>query len=223
MEELETNRRDRLVSIAKVAASAVPLVGGIVSELMTEIIPELRFDRVVAYIRELDEELRRIDVNLQNLERNLRTEQGVDVFEEGLFQASMSVSPDRKRRLARLVARSLGGEEVEYEQARSLLNLYRNLTDPEIIWLLFYSMNPTIGRGPHSDWVEQHPEVLKFISKELGAPQEQHERAAIQDLWKDNLKRYGLIHTEGMSMSISMLGRVLVRHIQEVPTSEDKS
>jgi hypothetical protein len=122
-----------------------------------------------------------------------------------------------------LVARSLGGEELEYAQARSLLNIYRDLTDPEIIWLLFYSMNPVLGRGPHSDWVEQHPEVLKPISKEMGAPQEQHECVAIQDLWKENLERYGLIQSRGKSMSITTLGRMLVRHIQEDQVSESES
>lgn len=109
----------------------------------------------------------------------------------------------------------MGGEELEYEQARSLLNLYRNLSDPEIIWLLFYSMNPVLGRGPHSDWVEQHPEVLQPISKVMSAHQEQYERAAIQELWKENLERYGLIRPRGKSTAITTLGRMLVRYIEE--------
>lgn len=223
MDELAPNRRDRLVSVAKATAAAVPFVGGVISELLTETIPELRFDRAIAFIRELDEELRRINAKLENVERNLKNEQGIDLLEEGILQASRSVSTDRKLRLARLVARSLGGEELEYEQARSLLSIYRGLTDPEIIWLIFYSMNPALGRGPHSDWIEQHPEVLKPISKEMGAPQEQHERAAIQDLWKENLKRYGLIQARGNSMSITTLGRMLVRYIQEDQVSEGES
>lgn len=223
MDELAPNRRDRLVSIAKVTAAAVPFVGGVISELLTETIPELRFDRAVTFIRELDEELQRTGARLENVERKLRTEQGTDLLEEGVLQASRSVSPDRTLRLARLVARSLGGEELEYEQARSLLNLYRDLTDPEIIWLLFYSMNPVLGRGPHSDWVEQHPEVLQPISKEMSAPQEQHERAAIQELWKENLERYGLIQPRGKSMSITTLGRMLVRYIEEGRVSEGAS
>lgn len=223
MDELAPNRRDRLVSIAKVTAAAVPFVGGVISELLAETIPELRFDRAVTFIRELEGELQRIGARLENVERKLKTEQGIDLFEEGILQASRSVSPDRTLRLARLVARSLGGEELEYERARSLLNLYRNLTDPEIIWLLFYSMNPVLGQGPHSDWVEQHPEVLQPISKAINAPQEQHERAAIQELWKENLERYGLIQPRGKSKVITTLGRMLVRYIEEGRQSEGES
>src|SRR5699024_3420397 len=136
---------------------------------------------------------------------------------------SRSVSRDRTLHLARLVARSLGGEELEYERARSLLNLYRNLTDPEIIWLLFYSMNPVLGQGPHNDWVEQHPEVLQPISKAMNASQEQYERAAIQELWKENLERYGLIQPRGKSKVITTLGRMLGRYIEEGRQSEGES
>lgn len=223
MDELAPNRRDRLVSVAKATAAAVPFVGGVISELLTETVPELRFDRAVTFIRELDEELRRLGTRLEIVERNLRSDQGIDLLEEGVLQASRSVTSERKLRLARLVARSLGGEELEYEQARSLLSLYRDLTDPEIIWLLFYSMNPVLGPGPHSEWVEQHPKVLKPISKEMGAPQEQHERAAMQDLWKENLERFGLIRPRGKSMAITTLGRMLVRRIQDGGVYEGES
>jgi len=223
VDELSPNRRDRLVSVAKATAAAVPFVGGVISELLTETIPELRFDRAVTFIRELDEELRRLGTRLENVERNLRSEQGIDLLEEGILQASRSVSSERKFRLARLVARSLGGEELEYEQARTLLSLYRDLTDPEIIWLLFFSMNPVLGPRPHSEWVKQHPEVLKPISKEIGAPQEQRERAAMQDLWKENLERFGLIRPRGKSMTITTLGRMLVRRIQDGEMDEGES
>lgn len=223
MDELAPNRRDRLVSVAKATAAAVPYLGGVISELLTETIPELRFDRVVTFIRELDEEIRRLGTRLERVEQHLRSEQGIDLFEEGVLQASRSVSAERKRRLARLLARSLAGEELEYEQARSLLNLYRDLTDPEIIWLLFYSMNPVLGPGPHREWVEQHTDVLEPITKEMGAPQEQHERAAIQDLWKENLERFGLIRSSGRSMTITPLGRMLARRIQEGEMDEGEN
>lgn len=223
MDELSPNRRDRLVSLAKAAAAAVPFAGGVISELLTETIPELRFDRAVTFMRELDEELRRLGTRLEDLERSLRSEHGIDLLEEGILQASRSVSSERKLRIARLVARSLGGEALEYEQARTLLNLYRNLTDPEIIWLIFYSMNPVFGPGPHREWVEQHSEVLKPISKEMGIPQEQRERAAMQDLWKENLERFGLIRPKGKSMTITTLGRMLVRRIQDGEVDESDS
>lgn len=215
MDDLSANRRDRLVSVARATASAVPFVGGVLSELLTETIPELRFDRVVTFIRELDAELQRLDVKLERVEWHLRSEEGLDLLEEGVLQASRAVSTERKNRLARLVARSFGADDLRYEQSRTLLNLYRELTDPEIVWLIYYSMNPVLGPGPHQDWVNKHPEVLKPISREMGAPQEQHERGAVQDLWKENLERLGLIRLNQKVMMITTLGRMLVSFIEQ--------
>lgn len=223
MDELSPNRRDRLVSIARATASALPLVGGVVSELLTETIPELRFDRIVNFLRELDDELKRLNVRLDHVETHLRDEMGLDLLEEGVLQASRAVSTDRKTRLARLVARSLSREELEYEQSRTLLNIYRDLTDPEIVWLLFYSMNPTLGPGPHRDWAKQHPDILMPISKEINAPREQHERAAIQDMWKENLERLGLIRKNRNVKMITTLGRMLVQHIHEDYSDSNES
>lgn len=215
MDELSSNRRDQLISVAKATAAAVPFVGGVISELLTETVPELRFDRVVAFIRELDEELQRLGARLEDVEKNLQSEQGIDLFEEGILQASRAISSERKLRLARLIARSLGEKELEYEKSKTLLNLYRDLTDPEVIWLLYYSMNPTFDAGHHSQWREKHPDVLVPISVAMDTPQEQRERAVMQDLWKANLESAGLIRSRRKSMTITTLGRMLVESIQD--------
>ena len=192
MSELDSNTRDHLVSIAKSAAGALPFVGSLVSEILTNTIPELRFERVVTFLKALDAEVQGLNERLENFEKNLGTEKGIDIFEEGILQSSRAVLPERKERLARLVAHSLSSDELAYEESKKLLNLYRELTDPEIVWLIYYSMNPVFGEGPHSKWVEQHPEILKPISQEMGAPQEQRERAALQENYKATLARLGL-------------------------------
>lgn len=217
MDKLSLNRTDQLVSVAKATAAAVPYFGGVISELLTETIPGLRLDRAIAFIRELDRELKTVETRVEYLEKKIWSEQDIDLLEEGILQASRAVSPERKVRLARLVARSLNSEELEYEQAKTLLNIYKELTDPEIIWLLYYSLNPILGPGPHRQWKEQHPEVLTPISREVGASQDQRERLAMQELWKENLKRFGLICYRGKTTTITTLGRMLVRKIRDEP------
>lgn len=215
MDELSPNRKDRLVSIAKVTAATIPYFGGLISEILTETIPDLRFDRAITFIRCLDEEFKKVEARVEDIERRLQSEEGIDLLEEGILQASRSVTSERKLRLARLIARSLGVEELKYEQSKTLLNLYKELTDPEIVWLIYYSMKPSIDAGAHNQWKEQHPEVLEPISREMGASQEQQERVAMQDLWKDNLTRFGLIRHRGRGMVITTLGKMLVDRIQE--------
>ena len=56
-DQLDNDWRDRAALVTKVAASLVPVVGGPLAELVTEVIPRLRQDRIVEYLRELDTRL----------------------------------------------------------------------------------------------------------------------------------------------------------------------
>ena len=91
MNQLDTNTRDRLVSAAKSAAGALPFVGTLVGEVIDTIIPELRIERVVSFLKSLDERVGEIDENIERFQKSLKTEEGLDIFEEGIIQAS---SPD---------------------------------------------------------------------------------------------------------------------------------
>lgn len=215
MNQLEPNARDRLVSVAKGAGGALPIVGSIVAEILDSVVPNLRFERIVSFLKTLDERVGCINERLANFERNLKTVEGLDLFEEGIIQASRAVSEERKQRLARLVARSLSAEELKYAESRKLINLYNELTDPEVVWLIYYSLHPVLGKGPHSDWVEKHPDILKPIRRDTGAPQEQHERGALQDSYKATLIRLGLTIERNNATSMTILGRLLVRYITD--------
>ncbi len=214
MNQLEPNARDRLVSVAKSSAGALPFVGNLVSEIMDTVVPNLRFERVVSFLKVIDKKVGSLDEKFANFERHLKSEEGLDVFEEGILQASRAVSEERKQRLARLVARSLSSKEMKYAETRKLLNLYNELTDPEIVWLIYYSLDPVLGKGPHTNWAEMHPDILDPISKTMGAPQEQYERAALQDSYKSTLIRLGLVKERNKTKSITTLGRLLVKYIE---------
>ena len=211
---LDSNRRDKLVSIANSAAGVLPGVGTLISEVMTAIIPDLRLERMVAFLKQLDSEVANIHGRLDTFEQHLQTEEGLDLLEEGCVQASRAVSADRKERLGRLVAKALSTEELRYEEIRKLLNIYRELTDPEIIWLIYYSLNPVFGDGPHKEWAKLHPEILEPVSKTMGASQEQIVKAALQESYKQTLQRFGLAEQKGNRLSVTTLGRMLVQYIQ---------
>jgi hypothetical protein len=219
MNQLDTNTRDRLVSAAKSAAGALPFVGTLVGEVIDSVIPGLRIERVVSYLKALDERVGALDEKLDNFQNSLKSEEGLDIFEEGIIQASRAVSEERKQRLAHLVANSLSVDQLKYAESRKLLNIYNELTDPEIIWLIYYSLNPVVSKGPHSDWVDKHPDVLKPISREMGAPQEQHERGALQDSYKLTLSRLGLTTEKNRTTNLTTLGRLMVRYITDYTAS----
>lgn len=214
MHQLDTNDRDRLVSVTKGISGALPFVGTMVGELLDSIVPNLRFERVVEYLKTVDEEVGILKEQLDNFEKSIKTEEGIDIFEEGIIQASRAVSTERKYRLARLVTKSLSADKLKYEESRKLLNLYAELTDPEIVWLIYYSLNPNMGQGAHTEFQEKHPDILKPIRAHMGSSQDAKDKFAIQESYKSTLMRLGLLKTSSKHVGLSSLGRLLIRYIE---------
>jgi hypothetical protein len=84
-------------------------------------------------------------------------------------------------------------------------------------------MEQVLGPGPHRDFMETHSHVLKPISRETRAPQEQVDQAALQDSYKNTLLRFGLIELRGNTHQITSLGRLLVRYIGDNQSTESTS
>ncbi|OLF35820.1 hypothetical protein BTW00_08025 [Psychrobacter sp. C 20.9] len=219
MSQLDPNSKDRLVSVAKAVAGTIPYVGTLISEILDNVVPNLRFERIVVFLQELDSKVSQVDEKLECFKVNLASEEGVDLLEEGMLQASRSISRERKERLASILEKSLSRENLKYEESRKILNMFRELTDPEIIWLIYYSLEPRLGKGPHSDWVEKHPDVLKPISKTITGlneelENEQLEKAALQDSYKETLLRFGLVETSKRTTHMTTLGKMVVEYIK---------
>ena len=213
---LETSRKDLMAALARGVASAVPFAGGLIAEVIDQVIPKQRIDRLVDYLKLLDDTLRRLNADLQMVKDRLYENEGLDLFEEGLLQASRSISEERRRRLANLLAKSLSQEELKYAESKKLLNLLRELTDPEVLILLYYSEQPTFGSEYHKQLSLKHPDILQPVSRSFGVSQEEIDKGSLQDSYKNTLIRMGLLQEKGRSISITSLGKLLLRYIEKI-------
>ena len=149
--------------------------------------------------------------------------EGLDLIEEGIVQATRAISQERIERLAHLISRTLTNEKLKYTESKKLLNLFRELTDPEILWLIYYSKPTTIGSEFHKKLIEDNPDVLAPISRSSNSPQEEIDRAALQDSYKNTLFRLGLFKGTNLLFQISPLGDLLVRYIEARSIQNEKS
>lgn len=217
MSDLDANTHDQLVSVAQGVSGACPVVGPIISEAIGQLIPNQRLDRVVSFLKSLEEDFAQVQSRLDWIERNSATPEGLDILEEGILQAARSVSNDRQKWLAAIVGSSLSSESLKYEESRKLLNLYRELADPELVWLIYISEPQSLHSHDHKKLVDQYPDILHPASKSYGRSQEEANRAALQDGYKNTLLRLGLatLKQNGQTLEISPLGRLLVRYISD--------
>lgn len=219
--DLGVNTTDKAVSTIKSVMGMIPIYGTLIGEVIDHLIPKLRIDRIETFLKELANNLDDSNYRISCLEsrvtpfeRNLETEEGIAIFEEGILQATRAVSEERQKRLAKLVFNSLSAEELRYEVDRKLLNIFKELTDSEIIWLIYYSFPSYFGpETKRYVWCKKHPEVLKPISNNVNTTQKEQEALALQNEYKATLLRLNLTNKKENTTTTTILGGMLVSYI----------
>jgi hypothetical protein len=186
-DKLDADRADRLVAVARSIVGAVPFIGPAAAEVIGHVIPAQRSDRIVAMLRHLDGKVRELDQEL--LQARIRSEEFVDLLEDGLHQAARSLSEDRREHIAALLKNSLAAEELEHLRDKKLLWLLGELNDAEMIMLQSYGLPERDRR----QFIEKHEAVLRAPPAHLGSGRAELDRAAIHDAFRKRLADLGLI------------------------------
>jgi hypothetical protein len=225
---LQPATRDYVASAARAVLGMVPFAGSLLVELADVIIPNQRIDRIAKFAENLNEELSGLDEKF--VRSQLTNENFAGLLEEALRQAARSVTDERREYIASLVAESLTDEAVEYNESKHLLRILGEINDIEVIWLRYHAVG-TIG-GDEA-FREKHASILAPVRATYQAPQETHDRSALQKSYKEHLCRLGLLErryetelgtdaprfdrvTGGMKVrgyQLTPLGGLLLRHI----------
>ncbi len=181
------------------AASLIPGVGPAIQYAINELIPNSRAERIVAYLRYLEQ---RIDqIVLQNV---LRTPEGLDLFEEGLWQAARALSDERKERIVSLVVSGLEAEDIEKQQCRHFLRILNQLDDAEVILLTYHLPRfRVIGGGSEKDkeFRLAHKHIIGPFSQEISRNNLDLEKASLKEARCYHLASFGLLKIEQLVKS----------------------
>ena len=189
MPPLGGTKRDFAVAVAKGALGAIPFAGALLEEIVGQIIPEQRIERLERYATELNERLEEFAAVFDG--EKVKQPESIDLFEEGAIQASRALSNDRIRYIARVVARGMTGDEKDRIEAKRLLALLRTLDDDQIIILTSY-----LHRHRHDEFYAKHAAILEPIRAHMSSPQEQHDKETVYQLARLQLKALGLTRPE---------------------------
>jgi hypothetical protein len=189
MPELGGTKRDVVVSMAKGVVGAIPGAGSFIAEIIGQVIPEQRIQRIEVYIKKLNERLE--ETKEQVTTEQMKRQENVDLFEDGATQAARALSDERLEYIARLVAHGMSGDERARLESKRLLSLLRSVDDDQIIILASYLRK----NSDNQSFREAHAKLLAPISVHLQSPLEERERATVQRLTRDQLKNLGLFGT----------------------------
>jgi hypothetical protein len=205
---LAVQTADYIASAVKAALGAVPFAGSLLVELAGTVIPNQRIDRIVKYAEALETRLSKVEREF--IQEQLKDETFTDLMEEGLRQAARSLTDERRQYISSLISNSLSSDEIEYHESKHLLKILEELNDVEIIWLRFY-LNPTMGGD--DEFRDKHKDILKPVTRVMGAPQSVRDKGTLQDSYKEHLVRLGLLEKADKKYSLASLGRLMLREI----------
>lgn len=230
MPPLGETARDRAVSLAKGFIGAIPAAGSIIAEVVTQIIPQQRFERVEDYVRRLNERLATVEED--RLRSTFTDPENVDLFEDGALQATRALSDERRAFIVKVVADGLTGDEKAALEAKRMLRLLSEVDDDQIIILTSYSREFMHDEA----FRKRHEHVLVGPRAFLGSSQGEVDAGTVSQLARAQLIQLGLLETyhpflkkgelpeferngqiKGGSTRITSLGGLLLRRIGAVP------
>jgi hypothetical protein len=178
---------DKGTALAKGTIGMVPIAGSILGEIVGLIIPNQRLQRLETYARYINERLDKIDQH--NLRDKLVRPESINLFEDGAYQAARSLSDDRKKYIADIVASGMAGDINEQLQSKRLLQIMNNIDDDQIIILAGHLL-----KNMHDqDFFQIHQEVLEPKVAYIGSGNDEVDAATLYREARVHLTRLGLL------------------------------
>lgn len=211
-DDLKSNRTDALIILGKSVIGAAPVVGPVLSEVLGVLIPNQRLDRIVEFVTLLEKKISD-RLTIEDFKALCKSEEVVDIIEDSLFNVARAISEDRRKYITHLLAQGLSQDQFEHANAKKMLRLLDQLTDEELIFLKFYSLDPMMHGGEPNDadhFYEKHLPTLEPALDEAGS--KSMYRASLQSSYRENLTSLGLIDER---KKITPFGDLFLQYIDE--------
>ena len=139
-EALRPNATDRVVavlrSVSGVFDAAMPGTGSMFAELLTSTIPNQRQDRLIAFVSDLADRFRALNLDFEKLARTA-TADDIELIEEGMQQSIRATRTERLKRIANLVTKGLSQDQLEALEATRLLRSLSQIDEAEVQLLTY--------------------------------------------------------------------------------------
>lgn len=235
MEIKSTKLSDVLAILSKGVIGTIPLLGPLLAEIVGEIIPNQRLDRIELLLKQLDQKVQELTnyVTPEKINERFRSSEFICILEVGLYQAAKAISTERVDYISSLLKNSLASDQIEQIGYKKLIDMLGQLNDIEILKLKSCSYH------------ENSAEFKAFLEKHKGAimsPKEiksddGYRRHVLEKVYQNKLLEMDLIRKHFKvpkkgedpdfdpitgtlrfsSFEISAIGRLLLKSIDQHP------
>lgn len=213
----------------------VPIVGSLVAEIVGNVIPNQRVDRIVQLVQLLEERLGNLEKDL--LEKRLRGPVAVDLLEDAFTIAARATGQERLEHVANVIANGLSDEEFQQAEAKRMLWLLGQINDSEVI--ILRSRLPLTHEDVQADaeFRTKHSELLAADATHMDSSDDDLDEAALKSSYRQHLHDLGLLRLRiakpkrgelpqfdektGMmkanGVDVTRLGKMLLRYLNLIP------
>lgn len=203
------------LAVFKGLITNIPVFGPLTVELLNVTIPNKRIERIEKLLKILQSNVSDIE---ENLRRKFKEDNFIDLYEDVLFQAIRATNDERLVYLASVLENGLKEENIEYLQTKTLLKIFNEINDEEVIILQSYSF---VNLDNKTKFKEKHEaifiaEQFQSISHTLNNKDDKYKKLAMLNHYKNHLIALELIGEYNESNDgflITFLGAALLKLI----------
>jgi len=196
MEELPDIRQkgiDTFVGFTKAGLSLIPIAGPFISEIIGNIIPNQRFERVAKYLETLKSKLDSVED--QNIILQLTTDRNMLLlFENTIKHSSETNSEEKYDYYSEFIINALQDKTTEQIQRERILKIISELNEIEIVLLIYFSLRPTIGMN--NSFIESKKDLLFPHQRTMNEPVENGYSHDFKQQYIENLERHKLLRSK---------------------------
>lgn len=222
-QQLKTNHTDIITSALSATVGCIPVAGGFMSEIVQNVIPRQRQDRIVDFISNLGDELERLEISVEELKEKFNNPKYSAFTWNCLRDFTNDVYEEKIEFYRNLCVNAITNDEKNLIHCERILKILSELDFYEIQYLRFYE-NPSI------DIAEVKQDVIDKIGFDIlkpvytmGMSEAQRDQETYKQITLNNLCNAGLLEKEvksignfknaHISYKITILGRLILRKI----------
>lgn len=233
--KLGNTSTDIVTSLVKGGVGVVPYVGSLIAEIVGNVIPNQRIDRIVRFVQLLEERLGSLEKDA--LKNRLNQPAAVDLLEDAFTQAARATSQERLEHIANVIANGLSEEELQQAEAKRMLWLLGQINDSEVILLRSRLVMTSEDVEADAEFRNKHAELLAPDTTHMSSSEDEFEEAALKSSYRQHLHDLGLLRPRfakpkrgefpefddktGMMKAsgsdVTRLGKMLLRYLNLVP------
>jgi len=190
--DIKQNGVDYFVSCTKSTLGIVPYVGTFLGEVIGNVIPNQRMDRVCKYLEILAEKIEE-KLNQDQYKEITNDKSLIMLFEKSIRFSSETDSLDKYVYYSEFIINSVKNKTVEQIQKERLLTILSELNEIEIILLISYGLSLTINQVKANEFIEKNKQIIAPEPRYLSEPFEKCYAEKFNEQYNQNLEKLGII------------------------------